>query len=91
VQHHRQTAQVALHVGGLTQRELACGVERVVAPPCGIVRGEGNRFEITGRSTFQSGWLSGLGVRVRNVVARSNYRSDIDENRLIFNYTWQLL
>ncbi|WP_312723417.1 OprD family porin [Stutzerimonas nitrititolerans] len=41
--------------------------------------------------TFQSGWLSGLGVRVRNVVARSNYRSDIDENRLIFNYTWQLL
>ncbi len=41
--------------------------------------------------TFQSGWLSGLGIRVRNVVARSNYRSDIDENRLIFNYTWQLL
>jgi len=28
---------------------------------------------------------------VRNVVARSNYRSDIDENRLIFNYTWKLL
>jgi len=41
--------------------------------------------------TFQSGWLSGLGIRVRNVVARSNYRSDIDENRLIFNYTWKLL
>ncbi|MBA1264609.1 OprD family porin [Pseudomonas stutzeri] len=41
--------------------------------------------------TFQSGVLKNLNVRVRNVVARSNYRSDIDENRLIFNYTWQLL
>lgn len=27
----------------------------------------------------------------RNVLARSNYRSDIDENRLIFSYTWTLL
>ncbi len=35
--------------------------------------------------------LKNLAVRVRNVTARSNYRSDIDENRLIFNYTWQLL
>ena len=41
--------------------------------------------------TFQSGLLKNLNVRVRNVVARSNYRTDIDENRLIFNYTWQLL
>jgi hypothetical protein len=40
---------------------------------------------------FQSGWLSGLGVRVRNAMARSNYRSDIDENRLILSYTWKLL
>ncbi|PJH89423.1 MULTISPECIES: OprD family porin [Pseudomonas] len=40
---------------------------------------------------FQSGFLSGLGVRVRNVMARSNYRSDIDENRLILSYTWKLL
>jgi len=39
----------------------------------------------------QSGSLKGLGVRVRNVVARSNYRSDIDENRLILSYTWNLL
>ncbi|RMH83572.1 OprD family porin [Pseudomonas sp. AOB-7] len=39
----------------------------------------------------QSGALKGLGVRVRNVTARSNYRSDIDENRLIFSYTWNLL
>lgn len=41
--------------------------------------------------TVQSGALKNLGVRVRNVTARSNYRSDIDENRLIFNYTWNLL
>lgn len=41
--------------------------------------------------TVQSGAFKGLGVRVRNVVARSNYRSDIDENRLIFNYSWNLL
>ncbi|WP_462384186.1 OprD family porin [Pseudomonas sp. Marseille-QA0892] len=39
----------------------------------------------------QSGSLKGLGVRVRNVAARSNYRSDIDENRLILSYTWTLL
>lgn len=39
----------------------------------------------------QSGVLSGLGIRVRNVMARSNYRSDIDENRLILSYTWTLL
>lgn len=41
--------------------------------------------------TVQSGPLKNLGVRVRNVTARSNYRSDIDENRLIFNYSWNLL
>jgi hypothetical protein len=39
----------------------------------------------------QSGLLGGLGIRVRNVMARSNYRSDIDENRLILSYTWKLL
>ena len=38
----------------------------------------------------QSGALKGLGVKVRNVTARSNYRTDVDENRLIFNYTWKL-
>ncbi len=39
----------------------------------------------------QRGVLSGLGIRLRNVMARSNYRSDIDENRLILSYTWKLL
>ena len=41
--------------------------------------------------TVQSGLLKNLNIRVRNVTARSNYRTDIDENRLIFNYTWTLL
>jgi len=39
----------------------------------------------------QSGPLKNLAVRVRNATARSNYRTDIDENRLIFNYTWNFL
>lgn len=38
----------------------------------------------------QSGVLKGLGIRVRNAMARSNYRTDIDEHRLILVYTWQL-
>ncbi|WP_375738298.1 OprD family porin [Pseudomonas boanensis] len=38
----------------------------------------------------QSGSLKGLGVRVRNATARSNYRTDIDENRLILSYTLTL-
>ncbi|MCY1529798.1 Porin-like protein NicP [compost metagenome] len=38
----------------------------------------------------QSGALRGVGMRIRNVTARSNYRSDIDENRLILSYTLKL-
>ena len=38
----------------------------------------------------QSGPLKNVSVRVRNVVARSNYRTDTDENRLILSYTIQL-
>lgn len=41
--------------------------------------------------TFQTGVLKDLNVKVRNVVARSNVRTNVDENRLIFNYTWKLL
>lgn len=40
--------------------------------------------------TVQSGALKNLNIRARNVTARSNYRSDINENRLVFNYTWTL-
>ncbi|HYQ39693.1 MAG TPA: OprD family porin [Pseudomonas sp.] len=38
----------------------------------------------------QSGPLKNFSVRVRNVTARSNYRTDIDENRLILSYTLSL-
>ncbi len=37
--------------------------------------------------TVQSGPLKNVSVRVRNAVARSNYRTDVDENRLILSYT----
>ncbi|KPH01891.1 porin [Pseudomonas sp. RIT-PI-q] len=37
--------------------------------------------------TFQSGLLKNVSLRMRNAVARSNYRTDIDENRLILSYT----
>ncbi|MDH4608459.1 OprD family porin [Pseudomonas sp. BN102] len=37
--------------------------------------------------TVQSGPLKNVSVRVRNATARSNYRTDIDENRLILSYT----
>ncbi|MFZ6049256.1 OprD family porin [Pseudomonas sp. CR3202] len=37
--------------------------------------------------TVQSGPLKNFSVRVRNATARSNYRTDIDENRLILSYT----
>src|SRR3989338_54406 len=59
----------------------------------GCPRYEGKDFErdLDIGYVVQSGTLKGLGVRVRNVTARSNYRSDLDENRLIFNYTWTLL
>jgi hypothetical protein len=40
--------------------------------------------------TIQSGPLKSVGIRIRNVAARSNYRSDIDENRLILSYTLAL-
>jgi hypothetical protein len=34
----------------------------------------------------QTGSLAGLSIRLRNVTARANYRTDIDENRLVLNY-----
>nr|WP_017675549.1 OprD family porin [Pseudomonas chengduensis] len=59
----------------------------------GAARYEGKEWErdLDIGYTFQSGLFKDLNVRVRNAVARSNYRTDIDENRLIFNYTWNLL
>jgi hypothetical protein len=40
--------------------------------------------------TFQASPLKGLAVRLRNAVARSNYRTGITENRLVMSYTWKL-
>ncbi|MED5609748.1 MULTISPECIES: OprD family porin [Pseudomonas] len=40
--------------------------------------------------TLQGGPLAGLNIRLRNAMARSNYLTDIDENRLILSYTWKL-
>lgn len=36
--------------------------------------------------SVQQGIAKGLSIRLRNVIARSNYRSGIDENRLILSY-----
>ena len=40
--------------------------------------------------TIQSGPLKNLNVRWRNSTVRSNWRTDVDENRLIFNYAMNL-
>ena len=48
------------------------------------------RSAIWTSATVQSGPLKNVGIRLRNVAARSNYRSDIDENRLILSYTLTL-
>lgn len=40
---------------------------------------------------FQEGALKNLGVRWRNATVRSNFASDIDENRLIVSYTLPLM
>jgi len=39
---------------------------------------------------IQSGPFRDVGMRIRNATARSNYRTDIDENRLILSYTIKL-
>lgn len=54
-------------------------------------RGKDQERDIDLGYVMQSGPLQGLGVRLRNAKAWSTYRSDINENRLIFSYTWQLL
>lgn len=52
--------------------------------------GEAHERDLDLGYTVQSGPLKNVGIRVRNVAARSNYRSDIDENRLILSYTLTL-
>jgi hypothetical protein len=72
---------------------LVAGVRYIKGDNVDTGRGfEGKDFErdLDIGYVLQSGSLKGLGVRVRNVTARSNYRSDIDENRLIVTYSWSL-
>ena len=54
--------------------------------------GEGKTWE---RNTdiayvIQNGALKGLGVKLRNATTRSNFQSDLDENRLIISYSLAL-
>jgi len=87
---------VALTLGGIVLAWRAW-LQLVETRP---VAGEGGTLlagagRLLGSAAFigyvvQSGALKGLNVKVRNVTARANYRTDVDENRLIFNYSWQL-
>jgi hypothetical protein len=73
---------------------LVAGVRYITGDNVDTGRGfEGEEWErdLDIGYVVQSGSLKGLNVKVRNVTARSNYRTDVDENRLIFNYTWNLL
>ena len=52
--------------------------------------GEDRERDLDLAYTVQSGPLKNFSVRVRNAEARSNYRTDITENRLILSYTLNL-
>jgi len=53
----------------------------------GSFEGKDRERDIDVSYTIQSGFFKNVAIRVRNAVARSNYRTDIDENRLILSYT----
>lgn len=79
---------------GLGLSGLMAGVRYLKGDNVDTGRGfEGQEWErdLDVSYTVQNGSLKGLNVKLRNVTARSNYRTDVDENRLIFNYTWNLL
>ncbi len=42
------------------------------------------------RYVAQDGPFKGLGIKLRNATVRSDFGSDIDENRLILSYSLQL-
>lgn len=52
--------------------------------------GQDRQYEADLGYVVQSGKLSGLGIRTRYAHARSNYRTDINEYRLIFTYNLSL-
>lgn len=53
--------------------------------------GKDSERDIDMSYVFQSGPVKGFGIRLRDAVARSNYRTDIDEYRVVLSYTWKLL
>ena len=53
--------------------------------------GKDSERDIDMSYVFQSGPVKGLGIRLRDAVARSNCRTDIDEYRVVLSYTWKLL
>ena len=77
----------ALGVPGLTATVRYIEGDNVDA---GSFEGEDFERDLDLAYVVQSGPLKNFGVRVRNVTARSNYRTDIDENRLILSYTLTL-
>lgn len=53
--------------------------------------GRDRQYEADLGYVVQSGKLSSLGIRARYAHSRSNYRTDIDEYRLLFTYNFDLL
>ncbi|MCD9031237.1 OprD family porin [Luteimonas sp. Y-2-2-4F] len=57
----------------------------------GVADGEAWERDFDLAYAFPDGPLKHFGLRLRNVAARSNFRTDIDENRVIVTYTRPLL
>jgi len=55
-----------------------------------VTDGQGFERDLDLAYSIQKGILKGLSIRLRNVTARANYRTDIDENRLVLNYNLAL-
>lgn len=79
----------ALGVPGLTLMTRYLSGDNVRLPGHGVEGKEWERDTDLGY-TVQSGSLKGLAVKWRNATSRSNFGSDIDENRLILSYSLPL-
>jgi hypothetical protein len=53
-----------------------------------VTDGEAFERDLDLAYSVQQGALKGLSLRLRNVTARANYRTDIDENRIIVQYNF---
>ncbi|PZR51999.1 MAG: outer membrane porin, OprD family, partial [Stutzerimonas stutzeri] len=79
----------AMGIPGLSLMTRYLSGDNVDRGPCAS---EGKTWE---RNTdlayvFQSGPLKNLGLRLRNATTRSNFGSDLDENRFIVSYSLPL-